>query len=49
MRASIHKCDNSGGGIIILEENLVQIGLIMAEILLSMKSDIDLHFQGQPI
>ena len=33
MRACTHKCDNSGFGVIILEKNLVQIGLIIAEIL----------------
>ena len=47
MKACTHKCDNSGGDVIILEENLVQIGLIMAEILRFMKCDIDLHLQGQ--
>ena len=47
MRACTHKRDNSGSGVIILEENLVQIGLIIAEILLFMKCDLDLHVQGQ--
>ena len=36
-----YKRDNSGSGVIILEENLVQIGLVIAEILLFMKSYID--------
>ena len=47
MRACIGKRDNSGIGVMILKENLVQIGLIIAEILLFMKCDPDLHFQGQ--
>ena len=49
MRASIglHKCDNIGGGVMILEENLVRISLEMVKILLLMKYDIDLHSQGQ--
>ena len=49
MSACTHKRDKSGIGVIILEENLVQIGLIIAEILLFMKCDLDLHFQGQLI
>ena len=49
MRACTHKRDNSGNGVIILEENLVQIGLIVAEISHLMKCDLDLYYQGQLI
>ena len=42
-----HKRDSCGIGVIILEENLVEIGLILAEILLFTKCDLDLHLQGQ--
>ena len=47
--ACTHKSDTSGSGVIILEENLVQISLITTEILLFMKCDIGigLQFQGQ--
>ena len=45
MRACIRKRDNSG--IIILEENVVQIDLIASEMLLFMKYDLVLHVQGQ--
>ena len=47
MRVRTHRCDNFGSGVIILEENLVEICLIIAEKLLLMKCDLDLHFQGQ--
>ena len=40
-----YKRDDLGIGVI-LEEKLVQIGLIIAEILLFMECDRDLHFQG---
>ena len=39
--------DNSGRGIIVHEEHLVQIGLIIAEILLFVKCDLDQYFQCQ--
>ena len=41
MRACTNKRDNYGTGVIVLEENLVQIDFIIAEILLFMKCDID--------
>ena len=44
-----HKRDCCGIGVIILEENLVEIGLIIAEILLFTKCDLDLHLEGQLI
>ena len=44
MRACTQKCDNSGSCFIILEENLVEFGLIIAEILPFVKYDLDLHF-----
>ena len=47
MRACTHKRDNFGIGVIIREERLVQIGLIIAEVLLFVKCDLDLHFEGQ--
>ena len=48
IRACTHKRDDSGIGVINLEENVVQIGLILAEmLLLFMNCDIDLYFQGQ--
>ena len=46
IRVCSPKRDNSGIGVITFEENLVRIGLIMAEIFF-MKCDLDLHFQGQ--
>ena len=47
MRACTQKRNNTGIGVII-EENAVQIGLIIAEILLFIKcDDLDLHLQGQ--
>ena len=49
MRACTHKRNISGIGVIILEENLVQIGLAIAEILLLMKCYLDMHFKGQLI
>ena len=42
-----HKHDNSGSGVIILDENLVEISFIIAEILLFVKFDHDQHFKGQ--
>ena len=45
MRACTHKRDITGIGAIILEENLIQTGLIIAEILLFMKCNLDLPFQ----
>ena len=45
IRAYTCKRDNSGIGIIILEENLVQISFIIAKILLFMKCNLGLHFQ----
>ena len=39
MRACTHKHGNFGSAVIILEENLVQIGVIITEILLLMKCD----------
>ena len=47
MRACTHKRDSSVIDVNILEENVVQIGLIIAEILLFVKCDLDLNFQGQ--
>ena len=47
MTACAHKRDKSGIGVIIHEENLVQIGLIIAEILFFTKCDLDPHFDGQ--
>ena len=47
MKTCTHKRDNSNIGVIIIEENYVQIDLIMAEILHFMKYDLDLHFQCQ--
>ena len=47
MRSCTHKRDNFSISGIILAENLVQICLIIAEILLFMKCDLDLNFQGQ--
>ena len=49
MSACIYKyiSDNSSIGVIILEENFVQIGLIIAEIILCVKRYLDLHFQGR--
>ena len=44
MRAYTHKRDNSGISVITREENLVQIGLIIAETLYFIKYDLDLHF-----
>ena len=44
-----HTYDKSGSGVIILEENFVQIDLIIAELLPFVKCDLDLHFQGQLI
>ena len=35
----------SGVGGVVLEENLVEIGLIIAEIFLFVKCDLDLHFK----
>ena len=43
MRACTHKCDNSCSGVIVFKENLVEIGLIIAEILLFAKCDVDLY------
>ena len=45
MRAYTHKRDNFGIGVFIHEENLVQIGLIISEILHFMKCGLDLSFQ----
>ena len=47
MRACTHKRDNHGIGVIILEENFVEMGLIIVEILLFVKCDLVLHFQDQ--
>ena len=47
MRDSTHKRETSGSGVIILEENLVQIGVIIADTLLFTKRGLDLYFQGQ--
>ena len=45
MRACTYKRDNSGIGVIIFEENVIQIGLIIAYIiLLLMKCDPAQHF-----
>ena len=46
MRACTRKRDNYDI-CIILEANLVKISLIIAEILLFMKCDLDLNFQDQ--
>ena len=42
LSACTHKHHNSGIGVIIFEANLVQIGLIIADIFLFMKCDLDL-------
>ena len=47
MRACTHNRDNTGIGVIILEEKLVQVSLIIAEILSFVKCDLDRHSQGQ--
>ena len=47
MRAYTHKRDNSGIGVFIHEENLIQIGLIVSEILHFMKCDLDLPFRSR--
>ena len=47
MRACTHTGYNSVNGLITNEEILVQIGFIIAEILLFMKFDLTLHFQTQ--
>ena len=44
--ACTHKHDKAGIGVIILEGNLAQISLIIAELLLFMKYERYLHFQG---
>ena len=49
IRACTHKWDNSSRGVVILEENLVQMSLIITEILLFIKCDLGLHSQGQLI
>ena len=48
MKACTHKLDNFGIGVVNIDENLVQIGLLIAEISLFMECELDLHFQGQP-
>ena len=40
---------NSASGVIILEEHSLKIVLIISQILLFWKSDLDLHFLGQSI
>ena len=52
MWACTHKRDIPGSGVIIIEENFVQICLIIADIshcenVKIVKCDIDLHFQVQ--
>ena len=46
MKASTYK-DGPGSCVLILEENLVQIGFFITEKLFLVKFDVDLHFQGQ--
>ena len=45
MRVCTHKRDKSDIFVIIAEENIVQIGFIVAEILLLVKCDLDLTFK----
>ena len=47
MRTCTHKRDKRGIGVTILEEHLIQIGLMLAEILLFMKCGLGLNYQYQ--